>query len=94
MDAVRISDGKVVFLKYIPRSSHETEINRYLVSNGLKDDPKNHALPLLEVLEDDSDPENAILVFPMVRRIDHPGLESVREAVDYVEQSLEVSITK
>lgn len=82
LDAVRISDGRVVVLKYVPRSTPEIELGRHLASEELKSDPNNHAIPLLDVLEDEADPENAILVFPLLRRLDAPPVRSVREALD------------
>lgn len=94
LDAVRVADGKTVVLKYVPRSTPEIEIGKYLASEELKNDPHNHAVPLLDVLEDENDPENAILVFPLLRRLDSPPVRSVREALDFVQQSLEVSALK
>ncbi|KAG8921517.1 hypothetical protein FRC00_008539, partial [Tulasnella sp. 408] len=74
---------------YVPKSSSEIEIGRYLSTEELQNNPRNHALPLLDVLEDPSDPDYAILVLPLVRRIDVPEPASVRESVDLVEQTLE-----
>lgn len=71
-------------------ASPELEIGLLLKSDKLRHDPRNHAIPLLDILKDDSDPEHSILVFPLLRRLDAPRLASVREAVDFVGQTLEV----
>ncbi|KAG8894693.1 hypothetical protein FRC00_008581 [Tulasnella sp. 408] len=89
LDASRISDNKTVCLKHVPKSSPEIDIGKYLSTKELQNDPRNHALPLIDVLEDPSDPDHAILVLPLVRRIDIPEPASVRESVDLVEQTLE-----
>ncbi|KAG8845074.1 hypothetical protein FRB96_002744 [Tulasnella sp. 330] len=88
-DAVRISDNKTVYLKYSSKSSPEIAIGRFLSSEDLLKDPRNHAMPLLAVLEDETDPENVILVFPLLRRMDSPRPASVRECVYLIEQTLE-----
>ncbi|KAG9019231.1 hypothetical protein FRB90_005062 [Tulasnella sp. 427] len=84
-----MSDGKTVYLKHVSKSSPEVEIGQYLSSDGLLNDPRNHCLPVLDVLKDPKDPENVILVIPWLRRIDSPEPASVRECVDFVHQTLE-----
>lgn len=79
-----------MYLKHINKSSPEVEIGQYLSSDALRDDPRNHCLPVLDVLEDPKDPEHVILVIPWLRRIDSPEPASVRECVDFVNQTLEV----
>lgn len=56
----------------------------------MRHDVRNHGVPLLDILKGESDPEHAILVFPLLRRLDSPSLGFIRDAVDFVEQSLEV----
>lgn len=92
LDAVQASNSKPVILKSVPISSPEMEIGKFLRSPPLKDDPRNHSIPLLDILEPENEPDIAILVFPLLRRLDSPPLASVREAVDFVEQTLEVSL--
>ncbi|KAG8870526.1 hypothetical protein FRB97_009681 [Tulasnella sp. 331] len=89
IDAIRISDGATIYLKHVPSSSPEIEIGRFLCSETLRNDPRNHSIPLLDVLEDPSEPDHVILVLPLLRRLDMPKLASVRECVALVEQSLE-----
>ncbi|KAG8998060.1 hypothetical protein FRB90_012389 [Tulasnella sp. 427] len=89
MDAQRLSDGKTVFLKHTRRDSPEIAIGEYFASEQLRDNPRNHCLPLFEVLSNEADPEYVILVLPWLRRIDSPEPVSVRECVDFVQQTLE-----
>ncbi|KAG9024139.1 hypothetical protein FRB95_012039 [Tulasnella sp. JGI-2019a] len=89
LDATRVSDGKVVYLKSTLRSSPEIRIGEFLWSEQLRNDPCNHAIPLLEVLDDPDDSDLVILVIPLLRRLDSPRPASVREVVSLVEQTLE-----
>ena len=63
----------------------------FLSTNKLKNDPRNYAVPLLDVLEDPTDPKNAYLVLPLLRTIIEPPPASVRECIDFMEQTLDVS---
>ncbi|KAG8891827.1 hypothetical protein FRB99_003327, partial [Tulasnella sp. 403] len=89
LDAVRVSDGQPVFLKHISKSSTELELGKYLSSSELLKDPRNHTAPLLDVLEDESDPENVIVVLPFLRPINAPYPASVKECIELVQQTLE-----
>lgn len=90
MDAQRLSDGKTVYLKHTSKDSPEIEIGQLFSSEKLRHDPRNHCLPVLDVLKNDDDPEHVILVIPWLRRIDSPEPASVRECVDFIQQTLEV----
>lgn len=94
LDAARIADGRPVYLKCVNKNSKELEITRLLSSEGLKEDPRNHSVPLLDVLDDPLDPNVAILVLPILRSIIRPHFFAVREAVDFIVQILEVSTLK
>ncbi|KAG8903695.1 hypothetical protein FRC01_009033 [Tulasnella sp. 417] len=89
LDAQRLSDGRTVMLKIAPKDSPEIPIGQYLSSTELQQDPRNHSLPLLEVLHDPSDAHKVILVLPLVRRVDEPPPASIRECCDLIEQTLE-----
>lgn len=80
-----------MFLKVAPRDTPEIKLGRYLGSDGLREDSKNHSIPLLDVLENEDEPDIVILVLPVLRRLDAPEFASVREVVDFVSQTLEVS---
>lgn len=86
-----MSDGKAVFLKWTAKSSPDVSIGQFLSSEDLAKDPKNHCTPIIEVLEDQDDPDHVIIVYPLLRGIDAPRPASVRETVSLVEQTLEVT---
>ena len=48
-------------------------------------------MPILEVLDDDEDEEISYLVTPLLRNIDDPAFETVDNAIDFVDQTIEVS---
>ncbi|KAG9046465.1 hypothetical protein FS837_004350 [Tulasnella sp. UAMH 9824] len=91
LDALRVSDGTLVFLKLVSKSSPEIEIGRLLASDELRLDPRNHTIPLLDVIEDSTNPERVILVLPSLRSIDSPSPTTVKECLDLVNQTLEAS---
>ncbi|KAG8994897.1 hypothetical protein FRB94_009612 [Tulasnella sp. JGI-2019a] len=89
LDATRISDNKPMVLKIVTKPSSEIVIGQFLLTGDLSNDPRNHCIPLVDVLEDANDPEHAILVLPLLRRLDSPGPASIRECVSLIEQTLE-----
>jgi hypothetical protein len=78
MDATRISDGASVALKSIKPSVHpyEVEIGTYLSSEPLASDPKNHCVPIYEVLDVPDVDDRVILVMPFLRRYNRPPLQT------------------
>jgi hypothetical protein len=92
MDATRISDGASVALKSIKPSVHpyEVEIGTYLLSEPLASDPKNHCVPIYEVLDVPDVDDTVILVMPFLRRYNLPPLQTFGESVDFFQQIFEV----
>jgi hypothetical protein len=92
MDAARISDGAYVALKSIKPSVHpyEVEIGTYLSSESLASDPKNHCVPIYEVLDVPDVDDTIILVMPLLRRYNRPHLQTFGESVDFFQQIFEV----
>ncbi|ETW79686.1 hypothetical protein HETIRDRAFT_419350 [Heterobasidion irregulare TC 32-1] len=110
LDAVRVSDGAQVVLKIhspvdpLPKQQ-EISTLRYFSSTSLADDPHNHVLPLLDVLEvpgtgsfDWTDvPEGAsagasgirIAVMPLLRDWYSPPFCMAVEALVFIKQMLE-----
>ena len=68
MDATRLSDGIHVTLKTVDTSVHpfEVEIAQFLSSGQVAHDPRNHCVPILDVLQDPVEPNTAILVMPLL----------------------------
>lgn len=91
MDATRISDGALVYIKRTRTDSQELQILAYLSSDELRQDPRNHCIPLLDVLQDPSAPETSFMVMPFLRYIDSPPMERVEDVLDCFDQVLEVS---
>lgn len=92
IDATRISDGRLVYLKKIQPDSRELELLRFLSSPELLQDPHNHCVPLLDVIHDPFDSETCFVVMPYLRYINYPPFELVEDMLECGEQILEVSI--
>jgi hypothetical protein len=92
MDATRISDGTYVSLKSLKPSVHpyEVEIGTYLSSEPLSADPKNHCVPIYEVLKVPDVDDRVIMVMPLLRSYDRPPLQTFGESVDLFQQVFEV----
>ena len=71
---------------------HEVEISRFLSSEGLASDPRNHCVHLLDVLPDPKEEHTTILVLPLLRSYDNPDFVTVGEVVACLQQLIEVSM--
>ncbi|KAI0723542.1 kinase-like domain-containing protein [Earliella scabrosa] len=89
MDARRLSDGKQVAIKKLSSDSNELRIGAYMSSEGLRQDTRNHCVPILDVLVDPNDPTMTFIVMPLLRYIDDPDFDTVGSILDCVEQLLE-----
>ena len=93
MDAVRIADGEMVALKRVSRKIHpyEREIATMFSTEPLKSDPRNHCVPIFEVL-DVPETDDFLLVMPMLRAFNNPPFKAVGEAVEFFRQLFEVCL--
>lgn len=91
MDATRTSDGTLVYIKRLRSDSEELQILSFLNSDTLRQDPRNHCIHLLDVLQDSSDPDTSFMVMPFMKYIDSPPMERVEDVLDCFDQILEVS---
>jgi hypothetical protein len=91
LDATRISDGKPVMLKKLPRQEgpYELEINRLFSTEPLSSNPRNHCVHLLDVIELPNDPP--IIVHPLLRPFHNPPFRTYGEFVTFFAQICEVS---
>ncbi|EIW62120.1 uncharacterized protein TRAVEDRAFT_144504 [Trametes versicolor FP-101664 SS1] len=89
IDATRVSDGKLVYLKKIKPDSEELQLLQYLSSPEMLQDPHNHCVPLLDVIYDPSDPQMCFVAMPYLRYIDHPPFEFVEDMLEFGEHILE-----
>ena len=93
LDAVRISDGEMVFLKRVDHKTHPEELKIAMLFNSepLKSHPKNHCVPIFEVLDISEEEDKVILVMPLLCKFDRPRFDTVGEVVGFLEQVLQVS---
>lgn len=89
MDATRQRDVFLVAIKVAPINTAEIAIASFLSSPRLLEDPRNHCVPLLEVIHDAVDSTMSFMVMPYLRPFDDPYFCAIGEVVDFVRQSLE-----
>ncbi|KAL5513743.1 hypothetical protein ACEPAH_4143 [Sanghuangporus vaninii] len=89
IDAERMSDGLKVMLKTVDRSSKESRIAVYLSFAEHSNDPRNHCVPIIDVIRDESEPCVEFLVMPLFRPFDEPPFFNVEEVLDFMKQTLE-----
>ncbi|KAI0000226.1 hypothetical protein BJV74DRAFT_766972 [Russula compacta] len=86
VDATRISDGKLVYIKEVKTGDQESRIASML---SALDDPANHSVPILDTFLDHADDTISYIVMPFLRLSDSPPFETVWEVMDFVDQVLE-----
>jgi hypothetical protein len=93
-DGTRMSDGTYVALKILKPSIHpyEIDIGTFFSSDSLAHNPRNHCVPILEVLKVPDDDDMVIIVMPLLRYWDSPPFETVGEVVEFLGQLLEVHL--
>lgn len=89
MDATRISNSQTVIMKVVQRGSSEVDIARYLSQKDFLSDHRNHCVPLLDVL-DPGEGDKIFMVIPLLRSFDDPEFQSVDDAINFVQQTIEV----
>ena len=91
MDAICRRNGKQVMLKkiYPDEGPHELVITQLFSSRELARDPRNHCVPLLDVIEV---PQNGqkLMVMPLLRPFNDPHFETFGEFVAFFTQICEV----
>ena len=92
MDATRRRDRKRVMLKkvYPDEGPHELKITQLFSSQELARDPRNHCVPLLDIIEI---PQNGqkLMVMPFLRPFNDPHFQTYGEFVAFFTQVCEVS---
>ena len=83
-------EGKFVCIKSIPKNSDESRIAQMLSTKELREDPRNHCVPIIEVFDDPDDDSLSYLVMPLLRNADSPPFQYIKEIIDFVDQILEV----
>lgn len=90
IDATRISDNALVYIKRVRTDSDELKIALLLSPDGGRSDDSNHCAPILDHFQDADDSDFSYMVMPFLRAIDDPPFESVENVVGFVDQMLEV----
>jgi len=82
-------DGKLVFIKKVGRDDEESRIAQRLSTAVLREDPRNHCVPIIEVIDDPDDDSVSYMVMPLLRNASDPPFQYVKEIIDFVTQALE-----
>lgn len=90
VDATRISDGTPVYIKRVKTGDNESSIAVHLDQESLRQNPRNHSIPVFDLFGDSEDPTISYMVMPFLSTADVPPFETVGEVVDFCEQLLEV----
>ncbi|KAI0744024.1 hypothetical protein C8Q80DRAFT_874893 [Daedaleopsis nitida] len=91
LDAIRVSDGRIVTLKKVRNSanSHEEELLRFFSQQPMASDSRNHAVPLYDVLHYPEDDDVVFFVMPYLVPIREVKFFTIREAVECFRQLIE-----
>lgn len=86
--------GLLVMLKRIDRNihPHEVEVGLYFSSEPLASHPRNHCVPIYEVLDIPNMENEVLLVMPLLREYGDPRIKSIGEAVEFFRQVFEVKL--
>ena len=85
-------DGKNVFINSRTHPK-EVKIASRLGYTENQKDKRNHCVPMLAIFSDDRDPWHQYIVMPVLRPFNKPNFTSVGEVVDFVDQTLEWSLS-
>lgn len=76
-------------IKRVKPTSEEVVISLMFSSPERRNDPHNHAVPVLDYFVEDCESPEAFLVTPLLRPCDDPPFTTVKEVIDFVRQMLE-----
>jgi len=89
VDATRIADGALVYVKRVQAAGTELQIASMFSSEDLRNNPKNHCVPILDTFQDEGDGSSSYMVMPFLRAIDEPAFELVDDVIIFADQILE-----
>jgi hypothetical protein len=95
MDATRRRDGKHVMLKKVlpEEGPYELQITQFFSSPEVSRDPRNHCVPLLDVIETPNAGQK-LMVMPFLRPFNNPRFQTFGEFVAFFAQTCEVGLIK
>ena len=80
-----------MYIKRVETESAEEQIALLFSRDGVRDNPRNHCVPVLDVFQDDEDPDLSYMVMPFLHPIMHlPQCEFIADAMAVIDQLLEV----
>ncbi|KAG6818839.1 hypothetical protein H0H93_001124 [Arthromyces matolae] len=92
IDAVN-ADGRVVTIKDIKLNTkfikEDIPIGKHFSAPDLAKNPRNHCIPILEVLDPPEGSQTAFLVMPRLFEFTYPAFETIGEAVEFFRQIFE-----
>ena len=94
IDATRIMDGKRVMLKRIAQNELEIAAFFKYSHETITHDPRNHCIPIFDVLEVPDEEGTAIIAIPFLRPFYSPRFETRGELLEFFRQILEVRTPK
>ncbi|KAG5725149.1 hypothetical protein E4T56_gene10221 [Termitomyces sp. T112] len=91
LDATR-ADGTLVVLKRLDldKHAHEISIVRHLTSVAFPSNPRNHCIPVVEIIDSPEGSHIAFVIMPLLLKVDSPPFETIGEAVWFCKQIFEV----
>ena len=92
VDAIHEATGKAVYIKEVGADSEELRIIELLTQDDWLNDSRNHCVPVKKVFKDHQDPGIAYIVMPLMRSVDNPPFETVKEIIRFTDQILEVTM--
>ncbi len=95
MDATRLRDGKRVLLKKVlpEEGPHELQISRMFSSVEVATNPRNHCVPLLDVIElSPRSGSQKLMVFPLLRPFNRPRIQTFGEFAAFFTQICEARL--
>lgn len=81
-----------MYIKAVGRGDEESRIARMLSTSDLREDPRNHSVPIIEIIDDPEDDRKSYMVMPLLRNAADPSFEYVKEIIDFVDQLLEARL--
>ncbi|KAF9226739.1 hypothetical protein BS17DRAFT_776054 [Gyrodon lividus] len=84
-------EGQDVFIKRVNAliNPNEFEIAMHLGSPDSQKDELNHCVPVLDSFTDEQQPNYQYIVMPVLRPFNQPDFTSVKEVIDFVDQTLQ-----
>lgn len=83
-----------MYIKEVGRGDEESQIAQMLSTKELLADPKNHCVPIIDLIDDPDDDSKSYMVMPLLRNAADPSFQHVKEIIDFVDQILEVRFTR